>query len=57
MEATYMSEKETEPCEECGEETPKEELDNNEEQFGERICDQCSEILQSEIDLQDMEDE
>jgi hypothetical protein len=52
-----MSEKETEPCEQCGQETRKEELDNNEELFGERVCNNCAEILESEADLQDMEGE
>jgi hypothetical protein len=52
-----MSEKETEPCQQCGAETDKEELDNNEELFDERICDNCAEILESEADLQDIEDE
>jgi formylmethanofuran dehydrogenase subunit E len=53
----YMSEEDTQPCEECGEKTPREELDDNEEQFGERICNNCAEAYEAEADLQDMEDE
>jgi len=52
-----MSEKETEPCEQCGTPTDKNEVNRNEELHGERICDDCAEILESEADLQDMEDE
>ena len=48
-----MSKEETEPCEECQTETPKEELDNNEELFGERICNNCGEVYEAEEDMED----
>ena len=48
-----MSKKETELCEQCGTETKKEELDNNEELFGTRICNNCAEAFEAEEDMED----
>jgi hypothetical protein len=45
--------KETEPCRQCGAETDIEELDNNEELFGERICNNCAEVYEAEEDMED----
>lgn len=51
-----MTEKELEPCSECGQLTSTDELDRNERELGERVCDNCAELWTSYED-EDLEEE